>query len=134
MEAIVGQDATQTDWIRAQIGRVVDDHMRGDEQNLQEYDAVRAAGALSKLGMHFGPMRTSGYHCDPSSFSFVGYAPYPCPIELKKRSTGFKYQELRYKPLPRVVVLCIQHDRKNLLKHVDVIELPTFYDYLAGAA
>ena len=134
IDTIFQQHPEEAEWIRGEIGRVVADHRRTDERNLQEYDAVRAAGALSKLGMHFGPMRTSGYDCDPSSFSFVGYAPYPCPIELKKRSSGFKYQELRYKPLPRVVVLCMQHDRKNLLNHVDVIDLPTLYDHLAGAA
>jgi hypothetical protein len=47
-------------------------------------------------------------------------------VEIKKRSHGFNYQIARYLPLPRAVVLCIEHDLTNVPNHIDVIELAHF--------
>jgi len=132
--ASLTDEPQQAGWIVAQICSVVEDHSRKGESNIHEFDLLRARGALSKLGMHIGPLRVIHYDCEPSAFHFTGYAPYPCPIELKKRSRGFKYQEKRYPKLPRVVVLCIEHDLTNLRPHVDVVELSALCDYLKKAA
>ena len=60
-----------------------------------------------------------------TGFSFLDYPQYNVPVEVKKTSLGFKYQQSKYEPtqLSRAVVLCAFHDHKNLDPHVDVIEL-----------
>ncbi len=73
---------------------------------------------------------TKGYDCPKSEFKFSGFPPYPCPVEVKKRSSRFDYQIMRYTKLPRAVVLCIEHDLKNAPDHVDVLELSALADYL----
>jgi hypothetical protein len=55
---------------------------------------------------------------------------YPCPVEIKKRSSGFDYQIMRYTELPRAVVLCLEHDLVNPPDHVDILELSALADYL----
>lgn len=121
-------------WVRIQICRVVEDHHRVGEQNVHEFDVLRVTGALSKLGLDLGPLRVRHYDCDPSAFQFGPYDAYPCPVELKKRSSGFKYQEARYPKLPRVVILCIEHDKPNLPAYADAIDLSFLCKYLAAAA
>ncbi len=128
------QSEEQASWIKDQICRVVEDHRRVGEKNVHEFDVLRVTGALSKLGVHLGPLRVRHYDCDPSAFHFDGYENYPCPVELKKRSSGFKYQEARYPKLPRVVILCIEHDKQNLPSYVDAVDLSTLCDYLSKAA
>ncbi len=46
-------------------------------------------------------------------------------MEIKRRSARFDYPITRYTELPRVVVLCLEHDLINPPEHVDVIELAT---------
>ena len=130
----LNQGEEKARWIRDQICRVVEDHHRVGEKNVHEFDVLRVTGALSKLGVHLGPLRVRHYDCDPSAFHFEGYENYPCPVELKKRSSGFKYQEARYPKLPRVVILCVEHDRQNLPAYADAVDLSALCEYLAKAA
>ncbi|MGO8765196.1 MAG: hypothetical protein ACLQSR_08700 [Limisphaerales bacterium] len=97
---------------------------------MHEADLLRTAGALSILGVDLGLYLTKGYDCPKSEFKFSGFPPYPCPVEVKKRSSRFDYQIMRYTKLPRAVVLCIEHDLKNAPDHVDVLELSALADYL----
>ena len=128
--AALNREPDQAEWIKEQVCRVVDDHVRIGESHLSEADLLRTAGALSKLGMRMGPSRGKGFDCIDSEFIFDGYPGYPCPIELKKRSRDFRYQEINYLTIPRVVVLCMKHNLRNLRPHVDVVELASLSDYL----
>lgn len=130
----LNQSEEQARWIREQICRVVEDHRRVGEKNVHEFDVLRVTGALSKLGVNLGPLRVRGYDCSPSAFRFEGYENYPCPVELKKRSSGFNYQEARYLKLPRVVILCVEHDRANLPAYADAVDLSALCEYLSKAA
>ena len=53
------------------------------------------------------------------------------PVEVKKKSAGFHYQEGKYgrDELSRVVILCMVHNRSHLAGNIDVIELAAFPDY-----
>jgi hypothetical protein len=53
-------------------------------------------------------------------------------VEIKKSSRGFKYQVARYKPLPRVAVLCVRHEYSRSIEDVDFIELSALADALPG--
>jgi hypothetical protein len=117
-------------WAASQLRRIVDDHLDQDAANIHESDLLRAAGALSHLGVELGAHLGVGYDCPRSAFRFRSLPIYPCPIELKKQSRGFSYQASKYARLPRVVVLCVEHNFVNLPSHVDVIELPALADYL----
>jgi len=115
------------EWALEEIGRVVRDHKNPALGRIHEADLQRTAGAFSKLGLTLGPYLTKGYDC-ASRFEFCGLLPYECPVEIKKRSAGFAYQMARYQPLPRAVVLCLDHDLLNVPEHIDVVELNCFVD------
>ncbi len=117
-------------WAAAQIKRVVAEHDKMDTQHIHEADLLRAAGALSLLGLDLSLYLTKGYDCPRSQFHFYNLPAYPCPVEIKKRSSRFDYQIMRYADLPRAVVLCLDHDLVNPPEHVDVVELSTLADYL----
>jgi len=76
------------------------------------------------LGMECGPYVGKGYDCQ-GRFQFLNYDPYIVPIEIKKESRKFVYQQKKYSPeqLSRVVILCARHDLVNVPINVDVIEL-----------
>ena len=76
-----------------------------DTKNVHEADLLRTAGALSVLGVDLSLYLVKGYDCPKSQFSFSGFPTYPCPVEIKKCSSGFDYQIMRYTELPRAVVL-----------------------------
>lgn len=120
-------------WAAEQVQRVVRDHHPTPTANVGEADLLRAAGALSKLGLDLGPYLLGGYDCQASSFSFADYRAYPCPVEVKKRSKDLSYQIATYKELPRVVVLCMTHDLENPPEDVDILELTTMAKRLAEA-
>ncbi len=124
------ESANGVAWAGAQIKRIVSEHKSADAKNVHEADLLRAAGALSVFGLNLSLYLTKGYDCPKSQFSFCGFPAYPCPVEIKKRSSGFDYQILRYADLPRAVVLCLQHDLVNPPDHVDVLELSAFADYI----
>ena len=117
-------------WVAQQLIRMVDDHRRAETANVHEADLLRAAGALSLLGLNLSLYLTKGYDCPKSRFQFSGLPPYPCPVEIKKRSSRFDYQIARYTELPRVVIVCLEHDLLNPPDHVDVVELATLAEYL----
>jgi hypothetical protein len=119
-------------WARDEIGRVVNDHHKRNVSNLLESDLLRAAGALSMLGVKLGPYVGQSYDCDPSQFQFLNLPPYACPVEVKKQSRGFQYQMLRYKPLPRAVVLCMDDNLVNPPDHIDVLELAELERHLTS--
>lgn len=119
-------------WAAAQIARVVADNQESNIKNVLECDLLRASGALSKLGLQLSAYLCQGYDCMDSRFQFTGLPEYPCPVEIKKRSTGFNYQMTRYKELPRAVVLCMEHNFVNPPEHIDIIELPALAKYLVG--
>jgi hypothetical protein len=119
-------------WAKKQINRVVQAHPQQASERIHEADLLRAAGALSVLGMELGPYLTSGYDCAKSLFCFANLPAYSCPVEIKKSSRGFSYQVARYDPLPRVVVLCVRHDYRRSIEDVDFIELSALADALPG--
>lgn len=113
-------------WAFNQIKLVVDDHLQKGRKNLHEADLLRVSGALNLFGVQLGPYRTKDYDCDPSVFKFQDFPAYACPVEIKKRSKAFKYQEEKYQPLPRAVVLCLEHNHPYIPRHIDVVELKHF--------
>jgi len=122
IEAGRGRDRQALAWAAAQISRVVADHTAG-AANILEADLLRATGALSILGLQLGAYLGKGYDCRESRFQFSPLPEYPCPVEIKKRSRDFRYQMRKYDPLPRAVVLCMDHDIVNPPAHIDFIEL-----------
>jgi hypothetical protein len=117
-------------WAAAQIQRVVAEHRDAAARNIHEADLLRTAGALSILGVDLSAYLLKGYDCRDSRFQFLNLPTYDCPVEVKKRSSGFKYQVTRYPRLPRAVVLCTEHDMVNAPDHIDFVELPVLAQYL----
>jgi hypothetical protein len=114
-------------WSIEEICRVAQAHAeQSGFQHVKEEDLLRAAGPLKVLGVEFGPYVGKGYDCQ-GEFRFLDYEPYKVPIEIKKSSSGFKYQQSKYSPeeLSRAVILCIRHDLPNVPRNVDVIQLAT---------
>jgi hypothetical protein len=132
IEACRKDSASDVAWAGSQIKRIVAEHRQADVTNVHEADLLRAAGALSLLGVDLSLYLSKGYDCPHSRFCFSNLPPYPCPVEIKKRSSRFDYQIKRYTDLPRVVVLCIEHDLVNPPDHVDVVGLAALAEYLGG--
>jgi hypothetical protein len=112
-------------WSLREICRVADAHAMGSgPAHVKEEDLLRASGPLKLLGVEVGPYVGKGYDCQ-STFQFLNYAPYQVPVEIKKNSSDFKYQQKKYSPeqLSRVVILCVRHDLVNVPPNVDVVEL-----------
>jgi len=112
-------------WSLEEICRIVKDHRsKTHSPFVQENDILRASGPLNHLGIKLGALVGKGYDCN-SEFFFLDYPSYFVPIELKRKSSGFKYQEKKYgkDELSRAVILCVKHDHVNLPRHIDVIEL-----------
>lgn len=112
-------------WSLEEICRIVKDHRsKATSPHVHENDILRASGPLNHLGIKLGPLVGKGYDCY-SEFLFLDYPSYLVPVELKKRSSGFKYQQKKYgkTELSRAVILCVRHDHVNLPGHIDVIEL-----------
>lgn len=123
------ESAADVNWAASQISRVVKEH-QSNPKNVHEADLLRTSGALSLLGVNLSLYLNKGYDCIQSTFQFSNLPVYPCPVEIKKHSSGFKYQILNYAKLPRAVVLCVEHDFHSPPDHVDVIELSTLVDCL----
>lgn len=119
-------------WALEEIVRVVRDHKPGSKlPHIQEPDLLRASGPLKHLGVQLGGYVGKGYDCF-TEFQFLKYPQYVVPVEIKRNSAGFKYQEQKYGKdlLSRAVVLCAIHDHRIMPAHIDVIELDAFGDYL----
>ena len=125
---LVNLEKTHTEMLRWSVGeicRVMSAHQeKGAPPNVHEADLLRASGPLKVLGVECGPYLGKGLDCQ-GKFQFLSYDPYTVPIEIKKSSSGFQYQQKRYPPeqLSRVVILCARHDLVNVPTNVDVLEL-----------
>ena len=86
---------------------------------------------MERLGLRLGPYVGKGYDCAASSFEFLDLKPYQVPVEVKKESTGFHYQQGKYgkEELSRAVILCMVHNKSRLPDNIDVIELAAFPAY-----
>jgi hypothetical protein len=119
-------------WSLEETCRVVTDHRIGSKvAHIQESDILRASGPLRHLGVTLGAYVGKGYDCI-SAFNFLSYPSYQVPVEVKKHSKNFSYQQKKYgkDELSRAVILCAFHDLKNIPKNIDVIELQTMRGYL----
>ena len=70
-----------------------------------------------------------------NEFSFLKYPTYRVPVEIKRQSRNFSYQQKKYckDELSRAVVLCAFHDLKNVPRNIDIVELQALCDYLKRA-
>lgn len=119
-------------WAGDQIGRVLNDHLARRIPDVGEEDILRVTGAMAKLGVQLGAYRRRGYDCFDSEFTFLDYPPYYCPVEIKKRSSGFDYQILKKATPERAAILCLQHDTRFVPPEVvDVIELRALHQHLS---
>lgn len=118
-------------WALAEICRVVKDHRPATRlAHIQEPDLLRASGPLKHLGISLGGYVGKGYDC-VTEFRFLNLPTYHVPVEIKRNSQGFHYQEKKYgkEELSRAVVLCAIHDHKQIRPHIDVIELDALCAY-----
>jgi hypothetical protein len=114
-------------WSLEEICRVAQAHAQDAAiPNVMEQDLLRASGPLKVLGLQLGPYVGKGYDCE-GVFRFLDYEAYKVPVEIKKKSSRFIYQQRKYAPeeLSRAVILCIRHDMPNVPPNVDVIQLET---------
>jgi hypothetical protein len=117
-------------WSLHEISRVIRDHFPTSLPNVQEADLLRASGPLKHLGCALGGYVGAGYDCI-SEFMFWNFPAYNVPVEVKKRSRDFRYQQQKYGKdlLSRAVILCGVHDHRQLPKNIDVIELRALSEY-----
>lgn len=118
-------------WSLDEICRILKDHRPATRlAHIQETDILRASGPLRHLGVTLGGFVGKGYDCF-SRFEFVKLPPYDIPVELKRDSTGFKYQQRKYgkDELSRAVVLCATHGHKQVPSNIDIIELDALCQY-----
>jgi hypothetical protein len=121
-------------WSLAEMSRIVRDHRPKTKiPHIQETDLLRASGPLNLLGAALGAYVGKGYDC-VSVFEFSIYPPYTVPVEVKRESHGFHYQQQKYgkDELSRAVILCALHNHKSLPPNIDVIELEAFDMYRNG--
>lgn len=118
------------EWALKEICRVVT-ATKDKIPHLQEPDLLRASGSLKLLGLSLGPYVGKGYDCF-SSFAFQNYPEYSVPVEVKKYSKGFSYQQNKYgkDELSRAVILCAVDDIKYVQPHIDIIELDAMCSYI----
>ena len=119
-------------WSTEEICRIVKDHRPKTKlAHIQETDILRASGPLKHLGVQLGGYVGKGYDCN-TIFSFLDYPNYDVPVEIKKESNGFKYQQQKYgkDELSRAVLLCAIHNLKNIPRNIDVIELDAICKFI----
>jgi hypothetical protein len=117
-------------WSLQEICRVMQSHVPKPLEHVQEADLLRASGPLRHLGIALGGYVGKGYDCF-SDFTFLSYPAYSVPVEIKKRSQHFSYQQQKYgkELLSRAIVLCAVHDHIRMPKNIDVIELQAMCEY-----
>ncbi len=119
-------------WSLEEICRIVADHRPGSKiPHVQEPDLLRTAGSLAHLGVKLGAYVGKGYDCVATSLRFLQYPDYTIPVEIKKHSRDFEYQQKKYgkEELSRALVLCAFHDHEVMPKHIDVIELDALCEH-----
>jgi hypothetical protein len=119
-------------WTVLQFKRFLQHYGQPKVSLISEADLLRLAGAFDHLGLCLGPYLLKGYDCPTSSFRFGGYPEYSCPVEIKKRASGFQYQIKNYASLPRAVVLCMDYDTKHPHEHVDFVEVRSLGRFLSS--
>jgi hypothetical protein len=119
-------------WTASQFKSFVQNYSLPKVKLISEADLLRLAGAFDRLGLKLGPYLLRGYDCPTSSFSFANYPEYCCPVEIKKRASGFDYQIRNYPNLPRAVVLCLDHDIRHPHEHVDFVEVRSLAKFLSS--
>jgi hypothetical protein len=119
-------------WTASQFKRFVQHYGQPNVKLISEADLLRLAGAFDHLGLTLGPYLLKGFDCPASSFCFAGYPAYPCPVEIKKRASGFDYQIKNYPSLPRAVVLCLDYDTRHPHEHVDFVEVRSLARFLSS--
>lgn len=132
LQAVEKKEKGIVAWSLAEICRVVKDHLpKFKLAHIQEPDILRASGPLRHLGMELGGYVGKGYDC-LTKFTFLVYPPYSVPVEIKRNSSGFKYQQRKYgkDELSRAVLLCAVHDHTQVPKNIDVIELQALCAHL----
>ena len=118
-------------WVHDQLAGVLRDHTDG-KPHVLESDLLRGSGALSRLGIRLGCHQGKGYDCFESYFELGRFPAYKCPVEVKKRSSGFDYQVLRRTQPERATVFCVDHDNPRIVTPVvDVLELRALTGFLA---
>jgi hypothetical protein len=118
-------------WSLDEICRIAKDHCPATKlPHIQELDILRASGPLRHLGLTLGGFVGKGYDCF-SQFQFNRFPPYDVPVELKRDSTGFHYQQRKYgkDELSRAVVLCATHRHPQVPVNIDIIELEALCQY-----
>ncbi|HZT60372.1 MAG TPA: hypothetical protein VFA21_17335 [Pyrinomonadaceae bacterium] len=118
-------------WSLEEICRIVQAHKAKTKlAHIQETDILRASGPLRHLGVAIGGYVGKGYDCI-TEFTFLHYPAYTVPVEIKKNSRDFEYQQKKYGKdlLSRAVILCAVHDHKRVPKNIDVIELDAMCDH-----
>lgn len=120
------------EWSLKEICRVVG-ATKEKIPHLQEPDLLRASGPLKLLGVSLGPYVGKGYDCY-STFEFQGYPEYAVPVEIKKFSKGFSYQQNKYgkEELSRAVILCAVNDINHVHANIDIIELDAICNYIGN--
>jgi hypothetical protein len=116
------------EWSVQEISRITRDHRSSTKlPHIQEQDLLRASGPLKHLGVSLGGYVGKGYDC-VSLFEFLHYPAYRVPIEIKKNSHNFHYQQKKYgkDELSRAVILCANHNHETVPTNVDVVELEAF--------
>jgi hypothetical protein len=119
-------------WTVSQFNRFVQNYGEAKAKITSEIDLLRLAGAFDHLGLRIGPYLLRGYDCPASSFCFADYPEYSCPVEIKKRASGFKYQFKHYPTLPRAVVLCLDYDIRHPFEHVDYVDIRSLAKFLSS--
>jgi hypothetical protein len=121
-------------WCIEEFRRIVKDHAKATRlPHIQETDILRSGGPLRHLGVTLGGYVGKGYDCK-TEFQFLDFLPYIVPVELKRNSLGFQYQQAKYgkDELSRAVVLCATHSHKNVPSNIDVIELEALARFTAS--
>ncbi|HLG35318.1 MAG TPA: hypothetical protein VI757_10590 [Bacteroidia bacterium] len=132
LEFLKKKQQQEIEWALKEICRVVSS-TKERIPHLQEPDLLRASGSLKLLGVALGPYVGKGYDCF-SNFEFQNYPPYSVPVEIKKFSNGFSYQQKKYgkDELSRAVILCAVDDIKYVQPNIDIIELDEMCGYIGN--
>jgi hypothetical protein len=110
-------------WLKTQVSTIVSEH-EAASLNIDERDLLRSAGALDLMGLRLGVYRGKGLARPDARVQFDGYPEYPCPVEVEEQSGGFLAKHHRAHRRMRLALLCVEHDRREVLQgYVDVIEL-----------
>ena len=84
------------EWSVREICRVTkDDRAASKVKHILEPDLLRASGPLRHMGVTLDAYVGKGYDC-ATAFEFLAYPEYRVPVEIKKESQNFKYQQQKY--------------------------------------